>query len=69
LIYQFIITPSQLKNDKTIIKLWGKEYDTIANFFMDENKLDFMFSDKFLIPLIGKSNDEISKIIFNNLDS
>ena len=34
---------------------------------MDENKLEYMFSDKFLIPFINKSNDDISKIVFDTL--
>ena len=65
--YTYLYTPQQLQNDTSILKLWGDNYNTIAKFFMNENKLEYMFSDKFLIPFINKSNDDISKIVFDTL--
>ena len=66
--YTYLYTPEQLKKETNLQNLWGNDYETISTFFMDDNNLEYMFSDKFLIPLIGMTNDEVSRIIFERID-
>lgn len=66
--YTYLYTPEQLAKETNIKKLWGNDYDTIANFFMNNNRLEYIFNEEFLIPLIDKSNDEVSKKVFEKLD-
>jgi hypothetical protein len=67
--YTYLYTPEQLQSEINIMKLWGIDYNTIAQYFMNNNKIDYMFSNEFLIPLIGKSNNAISTIINNHLEN
>ena len=66
--YTYLYTPTQLKKDKTLEKLWGSDYYIIADFFTKNDNLEYMFSEEFLIPLIGKSNEEIANIVFKRLN-
>lgn len=67
--FTYLFTPEQLAKTPSLKALWGNDYDKIASFFMNDGKLDSMLSDSFLIPLIGKSNDEISQIVFEKLNT
>ena len=67
--YTYLYTPEQLQKENNLIKLWGSDYNTISQFFMADDNLEYMFSDKFLIPLIGKPNEVISQIVLNRLEN
>lgn len=66
--YTYLYTPLQLAKETKLKALWGNDYDTISNYFMSNSNLDEMFSDSFLVPLIDKTDDEISKRVFDRLD-
>ncbi len=57
--YVYLYTPEQLKKATNLLNLWGKDYQTVSKYFMKNDKLEQIFSDEFLVPLIGKSDSEI----------
>lgn len=66
--FTYLYTPEQLNDHKNLKALWGEEYDIVSNFFMKNNKLEHIFSEDFLVPLLDKNTDEISSIVYNTLD-
>ena len=67
--YTYLYTPEQLKKENNLKLLWGNDYDIIATYFTNDNNLEYMFNDDFLIPLIGRSNDDVSKVILERLEA
>jgi len=61
--YIYLYTPKQLQKATNLVNMWGKDYEKVSNFFMKYDKLEQIFSDDFLVPLIGKHDDEIVKYI------
>jgi len=66
--YTYLYTPNQLSKATDLINVWGKDYKIITDYLMNMQMLDKMFKNDFLIPLITKSNDEISNIVFKTLN-
>ena len=67
--YTYLYTPKQLAKNIQLNKLWGEDYERISKYFSKDNNIEYIFSDDFLIPLIGKSNDEISKLVLNQIEN
>jgi hypothetical protein len=66
--YIYFYTPTQLAKEQSLLNLWGDNYESISKFFMKDEKLTKIFDESFLIPLIGKSDREISQTVFEYLD-
>ncbi len=66
--FTYLYTPEQFAKNADLKLNWGNDYDVIANFFMQENKLDTIFSNNFLIPLLGKTNHQIAHAVFEFLN-
>jgi len=66
--YVYFYTPEQLEKTK-LLNLWGKDYAIISNYFMNNNKLERVFSNDFLVPLINKDKDQIINHIITYLEA
>jgi len=63
-----LYTPEQLASNENLKNIWSNDYTRISDFFMRNGNLDKFFTQDFLIPLLGKTNEEISSIILQSLD-